>query len=67
MKFDPVRMKFLDDSGKLVSSVEMDVGKLEVKVDEIYTKNHYLKFMGLNVQSKDSLVVLGMLVNVSFI
>lgn len=67
MKFDPVRMKFLDDSGKLVSSVEIDVGKLEVKVDEIYTKNHYLKFMGLNVQSKDSLVVLGMLVNVSFI
>jgi len=43
----------------------MDIGKLELKVDEIYTKNHFLKFMGMNVQSKDSLLVLGMMVNVS--
>jgi hypothetical protein len=28
LNFDPIKMKFLDDSGKLVSSVEVDIGKL---------------------------------------
>ena len=65
VKFDPLVLQFLDDSGKTVSNVEMDVGKLEVKIDEIYTKSHYLKCMGLAVQSKDSLMILSLLVNVS--
>lgn len=65
IQFDPVNFEFLDDSGKLVTSLEMDAGKLELKIDEIYTKSHYLKFMGLNVQTKDSIVILGMLLNVS--
>lgn len=64
IKLDPINFEFLDDSGKLVTGVEMDAGKLELKIDEIYTKSHYLKFMGLNVQTKDSIVILGMLVNV---
>lgn len=65
IKFDPISFQFLGDSGKPALTLEVEAGKLEVKIDDIYTKSHFVKFMGLNLQAKDQLVILGALVSVS--
>jgi membrane-associated HD superfamily phosphohydrolase len=62
--FDPVTLSFCDDQNQLINRVNLDVGKLEVLIDEVYSYMHLVKFMGLKIESKKKLKVMGTLVKV---
>lgn len=65
--FDPITVSTCDDANDLITRAKINLGKLEVLIDEVYSKMHLLKFMGLKIESKKSLVVLSALVDVRLI
>jgi len=64
--FDPLTLSFCDDNNQLINRANVDLGKLEVVIDEVYSHMHLIKFMGLKVESKKKLKVMGYLVKVNF-
>ena len=62
--FDPINISVCDDADELINRVNVEIGKLELIVDEVYRQMHMFKFMGLRVESKKSLTVLGSLIKV---
>ena len=53
-----------DESNELINRASIDLGKLELLVDEVYSKMHLFKFMGVKVEAKKSIVVLAQLIHV---
>ena len=62
---DPVNIALTDHTDEIISCCDLDFGRLELLVDEIYTKRHLFKCLGVRVESRKSLRVLGSLIEVS--
>ena len=61
----PISLSVCDESNELIKRVSVDLGKLELLVDEVYSKMHLFKFMGVKVEAKKSIVILADIVHVS--
>ena len=62
---DPVEIAMSDTSGEFVSRAIFDFGNIEVLIDELYSKRHFLKFLGIRLESRKTIKILHGILKVS--
>ena len=62
---DPVVVNIGDESREIASRATFDFGKIELGLDELYQKRHFLKCMGIKLESKRTLSIFKALLQVS--
>ena len=60
------RVALLDDDYDETGCMEYSLGLISVLVDEPFSKKHFVKMLGMKVESKKRLVVFAHLIDVSF-
>lgn len=62
---DPIQIAMADENGEFVSKVDFDFGNFEVLIDEIYQKRHFMRFLGVRLESMKTIKILHAIVKVS--
>lgn len=61
---DPIEVAMADETGEFVSKAGFDFGNIEILIDELYSKRHFLKFLGIRLESRKTIKILHGLVKV---
>jgi len=64
LNINTLRVSITDDNDEQISSISVYIGDVDLLMDEVYSQAHSLRLLGVTIESKKRLYILGMLVDV---
>ena len=61
---DPVTVNIGDEQRDIASRATFDFGEVELGIDDLYQKRHFVKCMGVKLESRRTLTIFKALLNV---
>jgi len=66
LQIEPIKICICNEANEIITIVGVDIGSLELLIDDIFTQTHFFKLMGLTIESRKRLYVLSTMTEVRF-